>query len=52
MVDGAHGQAGHHVLQHVEMVTESDNVFVITLSPQRAELIVLVTTLREKFVTL
>ena len=52
MVGGARGQAGHHVLQHVVMVREADNVFVTIPPPYGEEMIVLMTTLRERFVTL
>ena len=52
MVGGAHGQDGHHVLQHAVMVRETDNVFVTILPPYGEELIVLVTTHTEKLVTL
>ena len=51
MVGGVHGLLGHHVLEHVVMVTEPDNDPVIILHHQREEVISLVTTPRERFVT-
>ena len=51
MVGGVHGLLGHHVLQHVVMVREPDNVPVIILHHQWEEVIALVTTPRERFVT-
>ena len=52
MVGGAHGLAGHHVLQHVVIVRKPDNVFAIILLPQEVEIIVLVTVASNKLVTL
>ena len=52
MVGGAHGLAGHHVLQHVVIVRRPDNVPVTTLLPQEVEVIVLVTVVRNKLVIL
>ena len=48
MVGGAYGQAGHHVLQHVEMVTEADKDSVTIPHPQGEAMTVMVTTPREK----
>ena len=48
MVGRAHGQDGHHVLQHVVMAREADNVFVTILPPYGKELIVLVATHRDQ----
>ena len=52
MVGGAHGLAGHHVLQHVVIVRRPDNVPVITLLPQEVEIIALVAVTNDKVVTL
>ena len=52
MVDGAHGQTGHHVLQLVVMVTEADKDPVTIPHPQGVGTTVMVTIPREKFVTL
>ena len=52
MVGGAHGLAGHHVLQHVVIVRRPDNVPVITLLPQEVEIIALVAVTSNKVVTL
>ena len=40
MVGGAHGQGGHHVMQHVVVVRGPDNVIVTILLPQGVEVIV------------
>ena len=50
MVGGAHGLAGHLVLQHVVIVRRPDNVSVTTLFPQGVEVIVLVTVASNKAV--
>ena len=52
MVGGAHGQAGHHVMQHVVVVIGPDNVIVTILLPQEAEYIVLVEAVNKRVVTL
>ena len=52
MVGGAHGLAGHRVLQHVVIVRRPDNVPVTTLFPQQVEVIVLVTVASSKLVIL
>ena len=52
MVGGAHGQAGHHVMQHVVVVRGPDNVIVTILLPQEAEYIVLVVAVNKRVVTL
>ena len=51
MVGGAHGQAGHHVMQHVVVVRGLDNVIVTILLPQEAEYIVLVEAVNKRVVT-
>ena len=52
MVGGAHGQTGHHVMQHVVVVRGPDNVIVTILLPQEAEYIVLVEAVNKRVVTL
>ena len=52
MVGGAHGQGGHHVMQHVVVVRGQDNVLVTILPPQEVEVIVLVATSSKRIVTL
>ena len=52
MVGGAHGQGGHHVMQHVVVVRGPDDVIVTVLLPQEAEMIVLVATDSKRIVTL
>ena len=52
MVGGAHGQGGHHVMQHVVVVRGPDDVIVTILLPQEAEMIVLVATDSRRIVTL
>ena len=52
MVDGVHGQGGHHVMQHVVVVRGPDDVIVTILLPQGVEMIVLVATGSERIVTL
>ena len=52
MVGGAHGQAGHHVMQHVVVVRGPDNVIVTILLLQEAEYIVLVEAVNKRVVTL
>ena len=52
MVGGAHGQTGHHVMQHVVVVRGPDNVIVTILPPQGVEVIVLVTAANNRFAAL
>ena len=52
MEGGAHGQAGHHVMQHVVVVRGPDNVIVTILLLQEAEYIVLVEAVNKRVVTL
>ena len=52
MESGAHGQGGHHVMQHVVVVRGPDDVIVTVLLPQEAEMIVLVATDSKRIVTL
>ena len=52
MVGGAHGQGGHHVMQHVVVVRGPDDVIVTVLLPQEAEMIVLVAIDSKRIVTL
>ena len=52
MVGGAHGQTGHHVMQHAVVVKGPDNVIVTILPPQGVGVIVMVPAVNNRFATL
>ena len=51
MESGAHGQGGHHVMQHAVVVRGPDNVIVTILLPQGEGVIVLEVAVNSKVAT-